>query len=429
LRFSQWILRFLPLLGITNCLNGEAVARADEDGERLTLSSVVEKLGVSGSFRGAYWSNERAFTPEKHLEVGSVWLKFAPNLSSDIRFYAEGWVRNESIFREGEIKTDLRESYIDFTLNDFDFRVGRQITVWGKADFINPTDNLSPRNYTLLVPEESDQRTGNFTLRAAYNSGNLRIIGYWLPEYRPHIIPIPPLPTGINLRELSPKNSWNQWALRLEETGGSIDWSVSYFDGYDRNPDLTLGSESRLSLIHPRLRVLGADAAMNLNRFGLRGEVAYTFTEDSEGTDPLIKNSFLHLVLGADRSFFEHFNVNVQTIYRKVMDFQDPKSPPSRALQALSVQGALLNNQFDQDQYGISSRASYKWFNDTLEAELLGLIWLTHQDYFVRSKVTYALTDHCKATAALELYRGEAESFFGRLQDFSVGYVELRYDF
>jgi len=429
LRFSCRILRFLSLLAVANCLSAGAAARADEDAEKSRLGSVIEKLGVSGSFRGAYWSNERAFTPRKHLEVGSVWLKFEPHLFSNIRLYAEGWLRNENLFRGGGVEADLREGYIDFTLSDFDFRVGRQITVWGKADFINPTDNLSPRDYTLLVPEESDQRTGNFTLRAAYNSGNLRVIGYWLPEYRPHTVPVPPLPAGINLRELSPKNSWNQWALRVEETGGSLDWSVSYFDGYDRYPDLRPDRGFRLSVIHPRIRVLGADAAMNLGRFGLRGEVAYTFTRDNDGTDPFVKNSFLYLVLGADRSFFEHFNVNVQTIYRRVMNFRDPESPPNPALQALSTQGALLNNQFDQNQYGISSRASYKWFNDTLETELLGLIWLTHRDYFIRPKVTYAFTDHFKATVAVEFYRGEAQSFLGRLKDFSVGYVELRYDF
>ena len=168
---------------------------------------------------------------------------------------------------------------------------------------------------------------------------------------------------------------------------------------------------------------------MNLDRFGLRGEVAYTFTEDNSGADPFVKNSFLYLVLGAYRSFFEHLNVNIQTIYRRVMNFRDSKSLSNPALQALSIQGTLLNNQFDQDQYGISSRASYKWFNDTLETELLGLIWLTHRDYFVRPKVTYAVTDHFKATVAVELFRGEAQSFLGRLKDFSVGYVELRYDF
>lgn len=69
------------------------------------------------------------------------------------------------------------------------------------------------------------------------------------------------------------------------------------------------------------------------------------------------------------------------------------------------------------------------WFNDTLETGLLGLVWLTHRDYFLRSKGTYAVTDHFKATVAVELYRGEAQSFLGRLKDFSVGYVELRYDF
>ena len=39
-------------------------------------------------------------------------------------------------------------------------------TLAGRADRINPTDNLTPRDFTLLVPDDEDQRFGTAAIRA-----------------------------------------------------------------------------------------------------------------------------------------------------------------------------------------------------------------------------------------------------------------------
>ena len=60
----------------------------------------------------------------------------------------------------------IREAYLDLSHGPLDLRIGKQIIAWGRADRINPTDNLTPRDYTLLVPDDDDQRLGTPAVKA-----------------------------------------------------------------------------------------------------------------------------------------------------------------------------------------------------------------------------------------------------------------------
>ncbi|MBI3605573.1 MAG: hypothetical protein HY202_06050 [Nitrospirae bacterium] len=64
----------------------------------------------------------------------------------------------------GSIRSDYYTS--SKMLNDQNpFFVGKQIVVWGRADGINPTDNLTPHDFTVLLPFEDDQRFGTTALK------------------------------------------------------------------------------------------------------------------------------------------------------------------------------------------------------------------------------------------------------------------------
>ena len=54
-----------------------------------------------------------------------------------------------------------------------------------------------------------------------------------------------------------------QWALKLEHMGAGLDWSVSYFDGYDLQPDLGIDrlSPSGLDLLFPHHELFETDAS------------------------------------------------------------------------------------------------------------------------------------------------------------------------
>lgn len=406
---------------------------AGEEGQPLDLRSLAEWGHVSGSLRVGYWSSSRSLDDRQNLATSALWLKAEPRLWHNVSLTVEGWVRNEQLFRAEETREELREAYVDVRLGQLDLRLGKQIIVWGRADRLNPTDNLTPRNFTLLVPDDNDQRVGITGMKASYYLGGFSLTGIWLPEFISYTIPLQQPAPPVTLREQTPGNTFGQWAVRVEQTGKAVDWSLSFFDGFDRSPDVRLGQISPAAvavfLTHNRIQVIGADAATTIGRYGLRGEAAYTFTQDGSGKNPLIKNPFFYLVLGGDRTFQEYLNINCQYFLRVVSNFHNPAEVTDPLRRALALRLAAVTNQRDQVQNGASIRVSYKWFNETLEGELAGVLSFTRLDFALRPKLTYAFTDRWKGLVGADIFRGSKNVLFGRLRKNSGAYVELRYSF
>jgi hypothetical protein len=388
---------------------------------------------ITGSLRTAYWSSSRSIDDREHLATTALWLKAEPRLTKNISLNVEGWVRSDDLVHEDESWGELREAYVNMRFGKLDLRVGKQIIVWGRADRLNPTDNLTPRNFTLLVPEDDDQRIGTPAMKAAYFFGSLSLTGVWLPQFAPFVIPLQHFPSPLHVQDRVPDSSLEQWAVKLEQTGKAVDWSLSYFDGFDLAPDVQIGRPSPtripIFLTHNRVRTVGADAATTIGRYGLRAEAAYTFTQDNSGRNPLIKNPFFYLVLGGDRTFYEYVNVNVQYFLRTVTHFRDPVAitEPLRRSAALTL--AAVTNQRDDVQHGASLRVNNKWWNETLEAEIAAVLSFTRLDFVLRPKIVYAFTDRWKGALGADIFRGSDRTFFGRLQRNSGTYVELRYNF
>jgi len=220
-----------------------------------------------------------------------------------------------------------------------------------------------------------------------------------------------------------------QGAARIEQTGLAVDWSVSYFDGFDRLPNLALdlsGIARGLLLRHPRIRVLGGDVATVVGRFGLRGEAAYTSTADSHGDDPEIRNSFFRGVVGGDRTFLEYFNVNAQYVLQVVTQFHDPTAVVDGDTRALAIQSALASNQWDRVQHGATLRFSDKWLNETLEAEVSAAFFGPTAEWLVRGRVHYALTDRWQALMGFDRFDGAAPSPLRFLRKNTVAFAEMR---
>ncbi len=395
-------------------------------------SRIVEGTDITGSLRGSYWSSSRRLDNQDNLGVAALWLRGRSQIVPALAVAADGWVMNDHLFRERATSALFREGYVDLRFGSLDMRVGQQIIAWGRADRLNPTDNLTPRNFTLLVPEDSDQRTGTTGIKAAYHRAGFSLTGVWLPTFQPHVIPIEtPRDPFILLPRRLPHEPVSQYAVRLEQTGSKVDWSLSFFDGFDLYPDLqvvgmTLTTVSVAQTYH-RVQIIGADAATVWGPYGLRAEAAYTFTEHSSGNQ--VKSPFFYLVVGADRTFLGNLNINLQFVLRVISDYQNPNDVPSPAHRAVAIQQATLNSQLDRVQESITLRVSKKWLGETLETEVGSIVGLARLDYAVRPKVKYAITDRLRLTVGGDIFRGPSPSFFGRLRNTSTAYVELRWDY
>lgn len=430
-------LRAAAVLAAGAVLAGSAARAQDDtdlpssdDGPVAASERALRIARADLSLRASAWSRSRRLDGDRGVNAASAWFFGKAAFGDGGKAVLDAWARSDSRFDGRAGSSDVREAYVAGSRGDWDFSAGRQLIVWGRADSVNPTDVLTARDFTLLAPLDEDQKTGVGSARVTWNADALRLSALWLPEFRASTLPLPAVP-GVSFVARDPSAAARQWALRAERSGERVDWSVSFFDGYERQPDLRPEAFSpagaRVGLAHARIQMLGADAATTLGRYGLRGEVALTRTADRDGNDPFTRNSFLYAVAGADRTFLTDLNVNVQLLYRRVMAWEDPAAAPA-PLQVVAMRQALLSNQRDAEQAGASVRVARKWWNDTLEAELSGVSWFARGDFLVRPRLRYAATDRIRLTLGGDVYRGPADSFFGNLRDLSTAFFELQYN-
>jgi hypothetical protein len=396
----------------------------------------LENIGFGSSVRGGYWTSDRAIDDSIGFSTAVLWLRARPYFGEHWSLKLEGWLAAEDLSETRSEsnggKQELREAYLAFASDAFEIRAGRQIVVWGRADALNPTDNLSSRDFTLLFIDPDDNRRGNCMVQGRIPIGASTLSVFWLPEFRPNGLPTPELPTYIRFKDDEKPNEAGQGAIRFDRSG-AVDWSVSYFNGIDRNPDVAIDSAGPMDVVlqrrYNRIGTTGADFATVAGQFAFRGEAAYTATEDEDGTDPKIKNSFFMAVLGIERSFFEYLSIIAQVYRREIQDFHDPKDNPDPGHRVIYVQSALFSNQLTQNQTGGSLRVAYKWFHETLEGEILGVGNFDRGDGLTRVKLSYAFTDSLKGIIGGEKYDGPDESFYGSLKQNSTAFAEVRYGY
>ena len=411
----------------TGSIDTGSIETAAEDGDSGFLAR-LNKQGLTGSLRVAYWSSNRLLDNETDIGVASTWLKldrwFGP-----VAIFAEGYFINEDIFGAQYNASRMREAYLDVLTDAWDFRIGRQIIAWGRTDRLNPTDNLTPRDFTLLVPEIDEDRFGSLAARAIWHpTATLSMIGIWLPDFEPNVLP-PAAPPGITAVQRIPTSD-RQWALKLDQSGGTVDWSVSYYDGFDLNPDLSPGAAPSVTYLdYNRTRVYGVDAATTHGAYRFAVEAAYTQTADPDGTNPFIRNPFFYGVTGIERSFSDDLSFIVQGYYLRTENYSDPEQIPDPALRALAVTQTVLSGQYDPEEYGLSLRIGKKWLNQTLEGEIGASVRLDRSAYTVRPKVAYAVNDHLKLIAGAQYSYGSDKTTFKALEENNGVFAEARYFF
>lgn len=390
--------------------------------------SVRQWLRPRATLRTGLWSSSRQVDDRGPLAGSALWAELNPELTPWAYVRVAGWGGAGELV--GGLDGSLRELYARLRFGPADIRLGKQIIAWGRTDALNPTDNLAPDDLTLLVEDDDDQRIGVPSARVSVYHGRIALTGIWLADFRGHSLPLASPPAGLRLIERLPNDERSQGAVRLEATGGAVDWSVSYFTGFDLTPDVAYrpaGSGGRLILAHHRLHVLGADAATVLGRHGFRTEAAWLITEDRSGRDPEIKNSTLYAVVGADRTFGGYLNVNLQYLVRWVDGFTNPDDVTDPARREAARLLARVTQQLRPVQHGVTLRVSDKWWHESLEAEVSGVVMSPGWQLSLRPRASYAATDRWRIVAGADLVRGDDGTLFHILRKNSSAFLELQY--
>ena len=285
-----------------------------------TLSESKNSLGsninINGYTRGVIFTG---WDLDNHADIKSGYGESALKMSAKPNKWGTGYadIRFRTGFFDGEANSllDIREAYADIYLGKLDFRFGKQIISWGRADAFNPTQNLTPQNFFIRSPEKDDQRIGNFAIKGRYHPVDfLRLEFDWVPVYSPSIylfdqLGLPgfvsfsdPMLTQAKLKEGS-------IGIKMDFILNKLEGSLSWFNGYDPmmglipvalpTPPFT---DFQIQLIPKPFRqsTFGGDIAFNLGSFGLRGEAAWE-KPISDENNPAIPMEEISWVIGIDR--------------------------------------------------------------------------------------------------------------------------------
>lgn len=425
----------------------------------------LEALGLSGSVALDYFSSNHGIDDRENFPGLNLVLKQGGRTDDGIRWFVESRALAQQVGHEDddayhgsvrdlrysdEVTSELREAYVEIERGPVDVTIGKQIIVWGRADEINPTDVLSPKNYLLLLPEGmSAYRFGTTALKIDYFAGrDVRITGVWLPMTSQSLIPLATPPDGVRVDTEPPAIRLENGiaGVKIDRSGSTVDASISYAYGYNLLPEVRLTSfqqdpetsavRASVALRNARQHMIGLDGATAWGRFGLRGEVAYYLTDNPHGhrVDGVTPSIFY--VLGAERTLPADVSVIVQYVGRWVMSRVDPRralTDPDAARGLARFRAAretfIINQQLDTVQNGWSLRLDKRFWNDTLDCELLGVHYFERNDFFLRPRIAYDLADGWRLTVGGEVFGGPNVSFFGRIKKNTGGFLEMLYSF
>lgn len=330
----------------------------------------------------------------------------------------------------GKSGLSLKEAYAEYVRDRFDFRLGRQIVSWGRADGVQITDIVSPKDNTELVGQEyEDTRLPVDALKLRVFDMSYTFEGIWIPvacfseypedEDNPlYSIYFPgetvsysirggDRPLGILDGELGVRASFFLPAL---------DVSLSLFSGWDNDPGYARSAEGEditLTRKYERILMAGIDMAVPVEALVFRAEAAWTegrrFAERSANTT---EKQQVQALAGVDWNPGANWMITAQYIEDFVLDYEDEISRREREPAAtLSLSKAL--------------------FRETLELACDGMLNLNEMDSALFLKGHYDLSDDFRVSLGTDLYLpgADGDGDFGLMEDLSSLWVRGRFSF
>ena len=151
---------------------------------------------------GAPWTDED--NSAGHLLIGNT--AFTGTL--------DAYYDNSSAFAEGEVSYDAVSNQIDFSLGElwldytssfWGVRIGRQKTAWGKADGIDITNVITPKDMSSFsAMTGDDSHLAIDAVRLSLSGDKFTADAYWIPFFTPSPLP---LNEGNVLKKFSRKNN------------------------------------------------------------------------------------------------------------------------------------------------------------------------------------------------------------------------------
>jgi hypothetical protein len=411
-------------------------------------------IDFSGYARGSAYGGLGNYDYTSVFGEFSLQGKFKHNkalLFTDIR------IRSGYQFDNAFTHLQLKELYAGYSGHKLDVFLGNQIVSWGRTDGFNPTNCITPTDYFFLSGDPDDQNLPNFMLRLKYRINakiDLELTG--IPVYKPSVYLYRLFDFGENVHFTEPvlpakvfENS--TLAARINFEVSKLGFSFSYFRGYNpdygfsiQNIDWESGMPEITNASSPYFKnMIGADLAIPLGSWIVRGEAAYNITTNYKNK-MYIPNPDLHYVAGVERNI-KGFNTILQYIGKYTFDFNeltepvlnDPTDPMGQQQYANALiiyESSLLNRKifFQQEKtnHALALTISKPFAYETWNAEITAYYNFTSKEYFFRPKLSWKISDALTASAGCSFMAGSEKELFDYAGPVLNGaFIELKVSF
>ncbi len=332
------------------------------------------------------------------------------------------------------LQADVRETYVDFSLGDWDFRLGRQHIIWGEMVGLFFADVVSAKDLReFVLPEFEMLRIPQWALRSEYFSGDFHGEAVWIPypsyddigvpgaEFYPYPS-LPPPGYGIAFQdEEKPAGdlSYSGYGLRLSYIQSGWDLSGFYYNSMDasaaffRDVIATPTPTFVFRPTHERIQQYGATLSKDFLSMVFKAEVIYTQDRWFEVTrlsdaDGAVQQDLLDYVVGLEYPLPARSRLNLQFFQRWYPD-HDPDMTA------------------EEVETGASVYLSTHW--RSLEPQLLVAGSLNRGDWLARPKIVWELGRQWRWVNGVDIFGGSRSGLFGRYDNLDRVYSEIRYTF
>jgi hypothetical protein len=340
-------------------------------------------------------------------------------------------IKNHIIASQDGFK--LREAYLQYASDSFDLRAGRQIIIWGKADGIEITDVISPKDYTeFLAQDYDDIRIPVDAFKIRYLRDQMTAELVWVPVFQPAILPRDDnpwafgedIPADLKISYKDPLIPENK--LKNSEIGGRL---LFYFPGFDlsfsslytwnkspvmdqKRQDINGQENLIIQSQHHRMTFLGFGFSAPYKSLVFRGETAFFDGRRFEPEDPsdgLYEKNSLNWLLGVDYYPGSEWTITGQLADYVILDYDEHiADDQNEILVTFSVSKSLLRNK--------------------LSLSSSGYIGLNRGEFFSRSSADYELADGLHIETGFDLFVGD-EGAFGQYEDNTEIWIKAKYSF
>ena len=333
---------------------------------------------------------------------------------------------------DNSAKLELREGYVDYTAEKWDFRLGRQVITWGLGDLLFIND-VFPKDYEAFFSGKPLEylKKGVDGVKLGVYPGFASFDLVVVPFFEPNKFPNPnrfslfnPLP-GIPQQEKEPTTNLEntEVALRAYRDIAGFDAAVYFYRGFSRQPSMmpdNLMTPTKSTLFFPKLNVYGA----SLQGRALDGVISfetgyYDSRQDRSGTDPMIPNSQLRYLVGYQKQLWEDFTVGLQYYGEYMLDYAEYQKTLPTGFPRESELRQLATVRLTQFM-----------INQTLRLSLFAFYSPSDDDYMLNPEIKYNFSDHIWSALGANVFGGrKSTSQFGQLEKDDNLYVQLRYEF